>query len=561
MPSNVEIQKSLNLNLLTLNCQSWNTCKQGIGHLLENNNIGILCLSETWESETNPVNFQNWEVFSKSREGGHGGVAILVKPSKDFLVQKVNNVDFGSLEAVCVKVNTKTHEIVILNVYIPPEKTDLMRHLIVVAEILSRSYKNLVITGDLNAKSLEWGNSTSNTAGNILEACMHELQLCCLNDDQPTRRYSDSIIDLFIVSPSVLTKCASCETLTHEYVRSDHISVKLALDCFGKVETVVREERYSIKNTDWSVWEEVTEEKFKTFNQSVDGDESMNVLYNNFITLFNDCIEEAVPKRQVKINGMRKRPLWYNDNVKKARAELNQARRAFKRRRTPTNLFILRQKEDEVGVVEENAKNIWTEELCQKVSDASSQAEMWRHFKTLTSYQEYDDVGVLPLINSNNNPIFENEEKAELLKDTFFSGTHLQGMSFDNDFQKEIEGELSKIKTQEHNVTDCQEDLDFLNRNITEEEVEAVLQMLKTGVSPGPDNIYTELLLHSGEELQKAIHTLFDRSWQEGCIPQDWRHAEVKFLKKAGKKSYHFPSSYRPISLTSCLGKALERII
>ena len=40
-----------------------------------------------------------------------------------------------------------------------------------------------------------------------------------------------------------------------------------------------------------------------------------------------------------------------------------------------------------------------------------------------------------------------------------------------------------------------------------------------------------------------------------------WENAEVIFLKKEGKKSYSIPGAYRPISITSYLGKLLEKII
>lgn len=65
----------------------------------------------------------------------------------------------------------------------------------------------------------------------LLQNTMHMLNLVCVNDNQPTRRLSDSIIDLFIVSPPVLRKTVQCQTLTHEHVRSDHISVLLELEC------------------------------------------------------------------------------------------------------------------------------------------------------------------------------------------------------------------------------------------------------------------------------------------------------------------------------------------
>ena len=44
-------------------------------------------------------------------------------------------------------------------------------------------------------------------------------------------------------------------------------------------------------------------------------------------------------------------------------------------------------------------------------------------------------------------------------------------------------------------------------------------------------------------------------------MPINWKQAEVKFLRKNGKKSYHDSGAYRPISLTSYLCKCMERII
>ena len=61
--------------------------------------------------------------------------------------------------------------------------------------------------------------------------------------------------------------------------------------------------------------------------------------------------------------------------------------------------------------------------------------------------------------------------------------------------------------------------------------------------------------------LWKIYKSLFQKSWQERMLPQQWKTAKVKFLRKPGKANYHNPSSYRPISLTSVLGKCMERII
>ena len=48
-----------------------------------------------------------------------------------------------------------------------------------------------------------------------------------------------------------------------------------------------------------------------------------------------------------------------------------------------------------------------------------------------------------------------------------------------------------------------------------------------------------------------AINSLFEFSFRSGNIPPEWKTADVKFLRKAGKKNYNIASAYRPISLTS----------
>ena len=50
---------------------------------------------------------------------------------------------------------------------------------------------------------------------------------------------------------------------------------------------------------------------------------------------------------------------------------------------------------------------------------------------------------------------------------------------------------------------------------------------------------------------------LFNRSLQLGQVPNQWKLANVSAIFK-GKGSPDDPSNYRPISITSCIGKILE---
>lgn len=51
----------------------------------------------------------------------------------------------------------------------------------------------------------------------------------------------------------------------------------------------------------------------------------------------------------------------------------------------------------------------------------------------------------------------------------------------------------------------------------------------------------------------------FNTFWMKGKLPDQWKMAEVRFIPKPGK-SPHI-ENLRPISLTSCIGKIMERII
>ncbi|MEW8544656.1 MAG: reverse transcriptase domain-containing protein [Candidatus Thiodiazotropha sp.] len=236
----------------------------------------------------------------------------------------------------------------------------------------------------------------------------------------------------------------------------------------------------------------------------------------------------------------------------------------FRRRNTPNNLTLLRVKEDTYDSVCEKAKREWTDQTCMKINEGSNPKEMWEHFRNLTTYEDQNTGGVLPLLDSENKAIFSNTEKSKILQDVFFGGGHLEGEDFDQTFKEEVEKRLEEIvNEQAFDEEDLATQTQYvcLNRDISLEETEAAIQRLEKGKSPGADLIYTDLLKSAGEELINAIHFLFSKSWKERKLPDKWKHATVKFMMKTGKKNYHLPSAYRPISLTSCLGKCLEKII
>ena len=100
----------------------------------------------------------------------------------------------------------------------------------------------------------------------------------------------------------------------------------------------------------------------------------------------------------------------------------------------------------------------------------------------------------------------------------------------------------------------------IMNAPFTTAELEEALSVLKMKKAPGPDNVTNEMLVHLGPKSKKKLLQIFNDGWKAGSVPQIWREAVMIPVHKKGKDRAK-AESYRPISLTSCVGKLMERII
>ena len=68
------------------------------------------------------------------------------------------------------------------------------------------------------------------------------------------------------------------------------------------------------------------------------------------------------------------------------------------------------------------------------------------------------------------------------------------------------------------------------------------------------------LLKHLHEPAQLLLLSLFNRSWYSHTFPSRWKRTTIIPIQKPGKPTSS-PSSFCPISLTSCISKLFERLI
>ena len=85
----------------------------------------------------------------------------------------------------------------------------------------------------------------------------------------------------------------------------------------------------------------------------------INDYIDSFSGVFQECMDECLPKGKSKSTNRRSKAPWYNDDVKKKKAELNRAKKLFR-------------SEEEFEVVCEKAKTEWVIVTCEKIETCSS---------------------------------------------------------------------------------------------------------------------------------------------------------------------------------------------
>jgi hypothetical protein len=101
--------------------------------------------------------------------------------------------------------------------------------------------------------------------------------------------------------------------------------------------------------------------------------------------------------------------------------------------------------------------------------------------------------------------------------------------------------------------------VDELDSDITADEVRRAVRHLRSGKAPGLDNILTDALKASIDQILPFILSLFNHVFATGNYPGIWTRAVIVPIHKSGSKDN--PDNYRGISLLSVLGKVFSHIL
>ncbi len=91
-------------------------------------------------------------------------------------------------------------------------------------------------------------------------------------------------------------------------------------------------------------------------------------------------------------------------------------------------------------------------------------------------------------------------------------------------------------------------------------ELDLAIRQMRSKGAPARTTYRLSFLKRWAREQKSELLEIFNCSFATGTSPQIWKRAVILPLKKAGKQPETI-LSYRPVSLTSCVAKTMERMI
>ena len=446
--------------------------------------------------------------------------------SKDIILLKLSNPD-----------SSKT--IHIFNVY-NEVATDTLSVLAGAIGALD-SHDETIVLGDLNIHHPLWSTAHRHTGNHSsaqhLLAIIEEFQLRLLTvPGTPTHRWKDgeSTIDLTFASEDVATRLIHCKIDKRLDCDSDHLPIAVVIDWSWQPATPTRKRMWA--KTSLPTLRRVVKEHISRLDEVTELKDKESI--DKFVSSIVDALDAGIEASTPWSNPSPRSVSGFDQECKDICAEVQQLRRRWQRTRQDDDYEAYRQARNRKG---RHIQKILRNTHRQRVEDASdSQGGLWKLVKWAKNRHEVAPSCTPTLAKPNGELAHEPEEKAEVLRQSFFPPP--------------LHANLSDTERYQYPPPiECPD--------ITIPEIENAVRRASPNKAPGADGITNGVLHQTLDILLPSLHRLFNACLQQGYCPRHFKDTVTVVLRKPGKDDYTQPKAYRPIALLNTLGKALEAII
>ena len=415
------------------------------------------------------------------------------------------------------------------NVYIPPKAEADISWI----PIPTRG----VIAGDLNGHSRLWDETQpADKRGEAILDYILLNDLAFLNDGTGTRINKDSLVesspDVTLVNQTLEDKC---KWTVMEDIGSDHLPIVTQIDdgTTRLVNRMGRKARWKKNDVNWKAFAEEVESNMK----QTDPNKSLKVRVAEFtatlIAAGYNHIGKTMPKRS---------KVYMSPAIRTLVKKRNRLRRNVKEHREEWIAAV----EETRDAIVESQRERWVDYVTDLESDGDP-AKVWRVIRSLDGSP--DTPSPNEALRHNNKDVTSDYKKADIFGQHYAS---VNKLTFDKD-------ERDRNRACKQRVNSPSVDNESCSKFSISELKDAIKRMRKRG-APGPDDIPPSFIQNLGPTALETLLGLFNDSFFKGMVPQVWKLANIIPILKSGKPASRL-DSFRPISLTSCVGKTLERMI
>lgn len=523
------------LKIVQFNCNGLSSKLSEVKLYVFTTNPDVVCLCETW-IRRRPPRFPGYQVFWNHRvDGPGGGLGILVRDDISCTILDLSPY-VGSLEVQAVNLMSRLGLISIFNLYNPCKNISVEEF----STYIQRLSLNYIIVGDFNAHSPLWDvRGRSNMTGRSLEQLIEDGLLGLVSEP-----FASTYIDRRSGASSVLDLCLSCSALLAEGrveggpdLGSDHTPIVCTFGLELSRSDLSIPGRWLVKRGDWTGWFGVLASKEVPLFVPASVDELNEQLCNLVLAVSRDFI----PLSSGRL-GCQKSTPWWDAGCAKAVALRRRARNILSRTPSQGNLLAYKRACAVARFTILQKKRSSWQTFVSSLSPRTSLQKFWRVVRSMGGHsRSHQPVRV-------GGPEAPLALKAEFLAEHFVKQLPYSGDAF----------HLMICDTVK-SFSSCDIKESVYNRPFALHELKNCLKSC-SNTSPGLDNMSNLFFQRLPCAFLEYFVYLFNSSFFLSVVPANWKTATVCPIPKPNKDPLTV-LGYRPISLLSCVGKLMERVL
>ena len=409
------------------------------------------------------------------------------------------------------------------------------------ATLLNSIYQQLpqpcLVVGDFKAHIILWGSRDTRLRGREIEDFMTSNGLPILNNRAPTHitHSVESAIDLSICSPQLTTDFYWSVSSTPG--DSDHCYILITYeDPTNDADAT----NWNVKQARWDAyrtspaWDNLPDCRVTSC------DDLLIDLYQRITEASTESIPQFIRSKYFP------KP-WWNKQVKESNQQREVLYQRYRRNRTMHNLIQWKRKRAEhKKLVKESKRTSWRE-FVGSINYQTPSSALYQKMRRIKGTAQRK----VNILHENGQSYSSIPEIAEKLAQTFcaVSGND----NYTNDFM------THKTHIEAQHIDFTSSNSETYNKPFTVEKLNHCLRHTRD-TSPGIDQVHYKMIKHMPEAAKTYLTNIFNKFYTHSFFPAQWKTALVTAIPKPGK-DHSNPTNYRPIALTSCLCKTLERLI